>query len=273
MSRRRQTGVPISLFSFQDIITCVSGIIIIIVLMLALELVQRQEGGKATASEAELSQVEADLTETRAELEKRTSDWQRSEAILRELAGASPVDLNRQVELVRVEIERLRREAEEAKLDVRRLDAERRGAETRRSESKETVKQLQDLTRRQQELKDLIERERRENRHQYAMPRGTDMRGWLVEVDATTIAAAPLGRAAKPTVFSGDRAGRPVEAFMNWAGAQPKSTAYFLLIVRPGGVERFNDLESRLASAGFRFGFDLAGPQQTVLDPERGAGE
>ena len=53
MGHRRAGAPPISLFSFQDIITSVTGIMILVTLMMSIELVQRnQQGGAVRMSTA-----------------------------------------------------------------------------------------------------------------------------------------------------------------------------------------------------------------------------
>ncbi len=78
MSCRRNTGYAISLFAFQDIITSVSGVLIMVVLLPALEPTQRTFGA---ADEA----TSAGVRETAAQME---SEKQRLAAESTELAAA-----------------------------------------------------------------------------------------------------------------------------------------------------------------------------------------
>lgn len=66
MSRRGRSGPAISLFAFQDIITSVTAIVIVVVLFLALDLVQRKESARADSPVG----VAADLTDRIAELKR-----------------------------------------------------------------------------------------------------------------------------------------------------------------------------------------------------------
>ena len=52
MSRRRRRSAPFSLFAFQDIITSVTGIMLVITMLLALELLERTDVAPPQATAA-----------------------------------------------------------------------------------------------------------------------------------------------------------------------------------------------------------------------------
>ena len=76
MSRRGRSGHAISLFAFQDIITSVTAIIIVIVLLLALDLTQQKEGSAgmplALANELEqrIESVQTELNDIKSQAEQ-----------------------------------------------------------------------------------------------------------------------------------------------------------------------------------------------------------
>lgn len=80
MSRRRSDEVPLSLFSFQDIITSVSGIIILVVLLLGLSVATSGSSGGASSTRpadrvpdrsSEVAPLERELADLREQLAKR----------------------------------------------------------------------------------------------------------------------------------------------------------------------------------------------------------
>lgn len=277
MSRRGRRGVVISLFSFQDIITCVSGIIIIMVLLLALELVQRRNDGGGS-QKLDVSHLEAALLLAESELEEMQAVSSEQDAQLRELADASPIALREQLDELRRTLTATQIKSEELRGRGQRLRDRHKSLQVKWFENKQKARDLADLRRRQAELRKEIDEVRQDDRPIYSMPRGTKLKGWLALVESGTITVAPLGRASRPTTFRGSKKGvlgtfGPVDEFMQWARRQPKASAYFFLIVRPDGREEFDKLEEALASQRFQFGFDLAGLDETVLDDARGAGE
>jgi len=62
---RKKGGSPFSLFSFQDIITCVSGIIILITLILAVELTQRKQAKPAVETAQLAEDIRRAIEDTR----------------------------------------------------------------------------------------------------------------------------------------------------------------------------------------------------------------
>lgn len=278
MSRRGRGGVAISLFSFQDIITCVSGIIIIIVLMLALELVQRRDHAGQDSQQADVHQLEAAVSQAEAELQATQAASTQADSQLRELSDASPIALREQLKELRRTLEAAQVESESLRGRGQQLKTQHKSIKVKWFENKAQAQELTELRQRQAELQKQIDGVREDDRPIYSMPRGTKLKGWLAVVESGTITVAPLGRASRPTTFRGRKKGvlsssGAVDEFMAWARRQPKAAAYFLVIVRSDGHDEFGKLEEALTSQQIRFGFDLAGLEQTVLDSERGAGE
>ena len=70
MVQRGQRTSPFSLFSFQDIITCVSGIFILITLMLVLQLVQRKQAKPQFDASEIAAQLRAAIAAAEAEVNR-----------------------------------------------------------------------------------------------------------------------------------------------------------------------------------------------------------
>lgn len=62
MSRRGQNGVAFSLFAFQDIITSVTGIMILVTLILALELLQQMEASPSQRTKEVVQDIDSTVT-------------------------------------------------------------------------------------------------------------------------------------------------------------------------------------------------------------------
>ena len=96
MARRGQ-AVTISLFSFQDIITSVSGILIFITLMLVLELIQNVEGDPANRIARDLDnasiQAQRELDSLKDQI-RRSADELLSDLGIPDKHGAAPGELS-----------------------------------------------------------------------------------------------------------------------------------------------------------------------------------
>lgn len=128
MSQRGRAGAAFSLFSFQDIITSVTGIMILVTLILALELIQRKEASPTEKTE----EIIEDLDSTVAEMQKRIEVVQRERkkikpelphldriAIQRDLADVE--EANKRLDDQVKELEGQKREAEQRLQEAERL--------------------------------------------------------------------------------------------------------------------------------------------------------
>jgi hypothetical protein len=87
------------------------------------------------------------------------------------------------------------------------------------------------------------------------------------------MAAAPLGRAARPVIFAQRSIQGRILAFSAWMQKRSAAQDYFVMLIRPDGIAGFDALREAVDARGFDMGFDLIGQNEIVLDPERGAGD
>ncbi|MEX0704975.1 MAG: hypothetical protein WD069_22940, partial [Planctomycetales bacterium] len=254
-----------------DIITSVSGIVIVIVLLLTLELVERPDvigDGGTHAAAALLRNSLAEADHERDALHSATAS---GDSGVRELAEAASSDFVAEIEGLEQRRRELEARVETAREQALALEAARRTAEVEEFDLKPRVDELEQLTRRAEALTNRLERS--DDRPVYSLPRGTNRRGWLVDIGGGEVSAAPLGTPQPPVAYRKQGLfGKSAEAaFLDWAKSQDASEAYFLLLVRPAGATAYGRIERGLQAGGYAFGFDLVGADQTVLDPQRGA--
>ena len=279
MSRRGRTNPAISLFAFQDIITSVTAIIIVMVLFLALDLVQRHPGRAADSAEdsagALAEELRQRISEATAELAELQAAAAVADELVRDVAAISPVELAE-------EIERRRQAIADLQARKQRLEEQQQRWKGRQTTAAAEAFDLRDVHEEQAQVQREIteferqrEQERRENRPVFSLPRGFDKTGWLVVVEADRLSLAPLQRASRPRQFVRSGIGpfgtSAVTAFLDWVRTEQQTGAYFLLLVRPSGSETFADLTVELGTRGITYGFDLIDAHRTILDPERGA--
>src|SRR5688572_14968092 len=91
MSRmRRSTAQPITLFSFQDIITSVTGVMVLLTLLMALELIQRVVAAPTHQTIVQTRQSGQSLAEMRAEITTLRQQLESSNLIAENLPSFDP---------------------------------------------------------------------------------------------------------------------------------------------------------------------------------------
>jgi len=275
-SRRNRSGPAISLFAFQDIITSVSGIIIVMVLLLSLELVDRPEANSNMVTSAVAANVAEAIVEAVAELESLQHSVQELNSLIGDVANTSPAELAAEIESLRLRIEEKRLQIEQLRDQAEELEREQKRVLVEQFDLKDERERLAEV---EQEIADLerqIEQEQTDERLVFSLPKGFKKTGWIAVIEAGKIEIAPLGQEARPLRFTVRPSGfigteSAADQFLDWADGRSTARSYFLLLVRPSGAADLDELQTSLSRRGFEFGFDLIGAEQSVLHPERGA--
>lgn len=269
MRSRRREAAAFSLFSFQDIITSVMGIIVLILLVMVLELARRQMEVPAVQHSLTRQQTSQALQSARqriAELQAAVAsgNWT-------ELAGKSAADLQReQNDLARL-IPQLEIDIASARARNRQLKAQRQQADahlaSRTADRTDLDRLLQEFKQATQALNKLTS----SNALFFRAQPNTGRQPWLIQISGGQILAAPLGPTARPLNFAGSTEASRQRQLLAWAKAKSTRQVYFVLLVQPGGVAVAKGVERELRSAGFLLGIDLLGGQTAAIDPVDGA--
>ena len=281
MSRSRSSQPTISLFSFQDIITSVTAILILLVLILSLELVTRtaaaaarDPGSTTRAMAAAVADMELVVDALEADLAARQS----------QVVRVPGVDAARTARILREQIERMRQQLADSRTvereaeriagsrvkDLREAEQDVEGVAAIRQEAEAVAAAAQAM-----EVENDRRREEIEAKKQTAgasdrggevvftrdSPSGT--RPWLLDVAADGVAAVRLGT-GKP-----DRFGTEVGAgslLDRWIASLDSSHDHVLVLVRPSGVELSAEVSQRLRDRGVPFGVDLIREDAVVRD-------
>jgi small-conductance mechanosensitive channel len=275
MSRRGRGGTPISLFSFQDIITSVTGIMILVTLILALDVIRRREGAPDTQTAelteelkqaaAQSGQVRTTLAATRQKIETIRSQLQGKESDLLEQVKYDSESLQRQLR----DLDALNKLLADELADA---ESRRRAVETSRDELKKEDEAraadrqtLEQLTQQVQQKLEELRRLRSANRVIFNSGAGNVKSPWLVELSPNNIQAAEMGKRGAPQSFPN------VAAFVAWAKTRSRSAEYFVLLVKPATLTDFYAAHGALDKAGYDLGFDLLKDDQTAIDSVLGA--
>lgn len=273
-SRRKKKVTSFSLFAFQDIITSVTGIVIIMVLLLTLELVDRPVQADSLSAET-YQQLNQSIESINKQIEQFRSSTMQQEEMIREVAKTSSPELNNEIDELKQDLQDLRDEIENIETAHRQLEENSRKIDVSEAEQQEMLDDILQLQAEVDRLRSAIEQVESKNRIVFSVPKGHQRNGWLVVVGKEMIRIAPFGRAQPPIVFrsSGGVLSRTsaVKAFAGWIEDNRAAVRYLLVIIRPRGVSAFDELEPMIREMNIDYGFDLIAEDERVLDPEKGA--
>lgn len=265
--RRRSAGTPVSFFSFQDIITSVTGILILVTLLMTLELVTRARflaEGPAPGPDA-LPALHRAIQH--AEIRR---DWLRGEVerlgrALASAAATSPL----------VTADELRRIEYEVGSTAERNDALRaRQRETLAAVARERVElekvasEAESAATRAQQLQAKADELRRSNRLVMLPGAGAGKSPVFVESSAAGLVAGTSDVDGRVMPAKRWPVGS-LDALTRWAESRSRTREYFLVLVRPDGVETANEAVDRLRDAGFDVGWEPMDAAVTVFQPSR----
>lgn len=268
MKRRRKKMNAVSFFAFQDIITAVVGIFVLITLIMVLELAQTVSEAKASPATTISPDIIASLASLREEvmqLESQQSLLSRSansRAAINEFNREDIVaELELQIEQTNDRIERAEQIARESKQSLvqakkvhEQMIAESKAAESERHE-------LEDLQDKRQEL------ERYSSVLEIDQPLifrdTTQDNRWLVLVQLVDHKIkVSESQANQSYEYSGLLR---IERFEQWLSSVNLAQVHILVIIKPSGVDDFAEIKSALQSSSARFGFDLASEEANFL--------
>lgn len=255
--RRKPDESPMSFFSFQDIVACTTGIMVLVTLLLTVELLQRALGAPEDDALEVAEQQLKDLQDRVDEAAKHLEDLSKTKVIT-----------DREIEWLKRTIERLGKENVTLTDRIPKEKAKLVQAIKAANSVQEKVEGLQlavaDLRRKVDALRDqpLVT----------IIDRSTDgKRPLWVECsrDGCVVCRIPreggeAGIAVKMKAFAGDDW---VDQFLNWAAAGQEvnpRTDKFVLLIRPDAVAGWEALIGRLKGK-FTFGWDIWSKQRSLV--------
>ena len=263
MSRRKLNSPPMSLFSFQDIITATTGILILLALVLALSvIIQGAESEIETdyADDSQIAQrdnlaIEVNrLSELLSDMNQASSTW----------VNSTPSELKEKIQSATIEENRFQREIKnfEKLLRDQKDNYLELDLAIKSTDLKNRIGQQDDTIKaaaiRLSELKSA-------DRIFYNF-RANSREVWLVEISGTKIITYKPGSSSAPREFEA------VWKFNKHAASLKTSEQYFVLFLKPSGMSNYNKIYSYLDENNCEIGLELIGESQTVVDPDKGTG-
>jgi hypothetical protein len=254
MNRLRQGGgARISFFSFQDIITSVTGIVILVTLMMSFSLRLDEEPEEQRAEK----QLQAER-EKLAQIERDNAAIQEKRIEATTLPDATQV---------RVQVELLRRE--EAELDKQRESSEKALTTLREriaasALSLELRSEVETLEERVQELRERLAKERTNANVLFIVPdletQRAEKRPVAMVVSGDTLKAQAVGgRASEQIAITSRESLRPM--LRRFDPAREFLVFYF----RPSGAKWFDAFRDDARRAGFEVGYDAVEENKEIV--------
>lgn len=283
MGRRRRSGPAFSLFSFQDIITSVTAILILLVLILALELIARRHDEAAAdqdasrsalqQSAAALERLVAQLTtlvptdETRPLAERTQSEFERDVRVMEDQArqAVAAAESARAVEerarALAAEAEAKLAEVQDLRDELRRtLDEAALLDDEAAKLALDNAKEAERIARRRDELS---EQPTPGAELVFNAPENSNSQAWIVEVSNDGLVVVKLGTNERRVLGAAIGPGSAVD---EWVAELDPDRDHALILVRPSGIAASADIRETLAEEGVSFGVDFIGEGQVVRD-------
>ena len=264
MRHRKQTEA-FSLFSFQDIITSVTGILILLTLFLALQLVQAKTNGTGLNDAVSDEDLKRSVQQVDAQIEQLHKTLDSGHTFLNEFAGLSPTSLVQEESRLKQTLEQLRTEIPQLQSDVAAIESERHKlpstSDTSSAESNLSVAH-HEVEALQRELESL----RAANRIVYNVAPDVKKTAWLVDLSGESIRVTKPGVKESSLKFEDEQDTSRIEHFLAWASAREPDSDYFVLLVRPRTLATYRIIYERLNGIGFAIGVDLLERDATLID-------
>ncbi len=248
MSRKKR-GAPFSLFAFQDAITSVCGLVVLITLMLALNLTTSALLDDNERQNAEAAQeIRTRLEETKKKLDEYAKE---SEAARIDSDMAS-LTRNEIDELLSQSRQELEEERETEKALEKELDA-----------AADSIAEKETLEKENEALKEQIAKARERASAApvsdrgviYGFPNDGLQKPIFVDFSNARIVA---------TCYDEEATFKELADFVAWAKSRSKYREYFVFVVRPSGLAYYREIVDEELLDGYSYGVDLVGEKRTL---------
>lgn len=253
--RTRREEAPLSLFSFQDIMACLTGILILVALLLAID-------GLSDAMQATPGRpaAEASAAERLPSLRERVALLQRA---IDDRSGGRDVS-KAEVDILDDRVSQLAMEAERARTRRTELDAASERMRTERTEADRRAEELRasaDQAARLEREAELRERVRFRPGMRY--PKSPV----FIEPMAGGVAVGELDASRTPVRIADLRDPGADARIVGALGKRLPDTSYLVFVVHEDAIPRFEQLRSRMLKRGYEVGWQLwQGEPASMLD-------
>jgi hypothetical protein len=264
--KRRNNGPSVSFFAFQDIITAVVGIFILITLLLVLELAQRVEAAGSTPT-ADVSSVVQMIETLQGEVERMTQELQQRIESQNETAGIN--EFNRQEETDKLEDKSKILQQQLATATEMATDLSKRIAAAKQEENKlllqseELGSQRSLLEELQQKVAQVQNEINRLESDDTPVFRDQTEQGRFITL--ITLGAGKIEIRDALTKFTQDYTGpRRTNDLFAWLDTNDLSSRQIYLVIKPGGTPDFDAVQERLDNKKAVYGYNVTGAADSI---------
>jgi hypothetical protein len=274
MARRRKRAAeesPVSFFSFQDIICCVTGILVLVTMILAMELVNRNSLDKPQSGP--LGELRQEMVRLRGEIEVARKEQERLNKLL-STAKASILKASANAAVLPQNIPALEEGAKLAEMQAAKVKTTLAEKESLRDQLQIELLGLASSTQtdaqRIEEVKKQIAIEK--SRPDVPAPGGapSSLRPLYVEFSPSDVKIGQLSATGQPVLAQKLAS---YQAFLSWAGKRKTTEEFFVLMVKPDTITDFAKLRFELRKLGFQVGWDAVLPDYSFFKPTTAASE
>ncbi len=271
MMGRRKSDSPFSLFAFQDIITSVTGILIMIMLILCLTLF-KSEDSESNHEAIDVSDAQKKLKIKQEELEKIREELTSVNQINQLATTLSPEQIKERLR------DANRRSADAGKLISKlRADAEQQSQDLAQAQDafakNETLrKKIEELENASQKATSDLDALKKSNRVAYSFTDADNVSAWIIDLNGTKTRAAIANQKMKAKIFDDQYTSTRIQKIINWANSLDASSNYLVFMIRSENVKAYAEIRAALEKKGFKFGLNVVGSDVEIVDPETGAG-
>ena len=265
MRGRRTRNEAFSLFSFQDIITSVTGVVVLVMLLLAVELLQRNiitdtpvRQSSPDDSAERVRQLDTQIAQLRQALEA-------GQAFAAEIAALPATELAAKESQLQQRVQALTEELHELRASVSRSQSEH--AVLSGANGGSMAERLATVQKNVERLREQLESLKDSNRIVYNPNPNAQKAGWLVDLSPGTIRVAEPAAKALPHEFPVGPGNAGIAQFLAWCKSRDKDSEYFVLLIRPQSVPLYWRVREELEKLGFGLGYDLLGREAVVFEP------
>ena len=261
MSRRarRRAELPMTFFSFQDIITAVTGILLLVTLMMALDLVTRKEiSHSAAVTPEDQSNVDLALVQSRTEVASAADRLRTLQSALsKRRTGADPLlslaVVEQEMAALQRERESIEREvaASEATLDAAKMDQSRATEELNA-----VVTDLENVQ---------AESQNADKNTLVLLPGNSSKNALLIECSEDRLQVAEVQTDGELRILQAFDGVGAMDDFSRWGARRDRNSEYFVVLVRPDGAARAMSVVDGIREMGFDVGWDAIEPQSLLF--------
>lgn len=255
--RRQFNDSPISLFSFQDIITATTGILILLAMILALSIVGAKKRENTPQPELDIVALQQELEQIEQAISQYRELLRKSQQRANKIASLSPEEAENQ----RVTLEHLLTGLQ-SQLDTLDNQAQREQQKSNdlgiSSKIEDRKKELAQLEVALKSIREQIEKIQRDN-HVYFNFRDVTSPPTIVEITSDKLTMIDMGQSS-----GAQQQFRSIDELLDFIDRSGQSDSYFVLAIKPDGITNYAQLRLELEHRDADLGVILVPENETI---------